>query len=153
MVGHASGLPGPYTRKIDLVDGKREIPMKILCLGYSRTGTLSLYTALQMLGYRPYHMAEAIQNADVDMPCWAEGIEAKLLGKGKPWGREEFDKLTGKHDVRRQSHSLSTVEAHCGQAVLDVPCILFVEEMIAAYPDAKVILTERPVEGRFGHSS
>jgi Sulfotransferase domain len=33
------------------------------------------------------------------------------------------------------------------QAVLDVPAILFVEELIAAYPDAKVILTERPVEG------
>jgi Sulfotransferase domain len=30
---------------------------------------------------------------------------------------------------------------------------MFVEEMIAAYPDAKVILTERPVEGRFGYSS
>lgn len=30
---------------------------------------------------------------------------------------------------------------------MDVPCILFVEEMLAAYPDAKVILTERPVEG------
>lgn len=28
-----------------------------------------------------------------------------------------------------------------------MPCILFVEEMLAAYPDAKVILTERPVEG------
>jgi Sulfotransferase domain len=101
MAGHVWGLPGRYTRKIDLVDGKREIPMKILCLGYSRTGTLSLYTALQMLGYRPYNMAEAIQNADVDMPCWAEGIEAKLLGKGKSWGRGKFDKLTGKHDVRR----------------------------------------------------
>jgi Sulfotransferase domain len=37
--------------------------------------------------------------------------------------------------------------ANRGQAVLDIPCILFAEEMIAAYPDAKVILTERPVEG------
>jgi hypothetical protein len=37
--------------------------------------------------------------------------------------------------------------AYREQAVLDVPCILFVEEMIAAYPDAKVVLTERPVEG------
>lgn len=38
-------------------------------------------------------------------------------------------------------------EAHHEQAVLDVPCILFVEELLAAYPDSKVILTERPVEG------
>ncbi len=38
-------------------------------------------------------------------------------------------------------------EAHRAQAVLDVPCIMFVEELLAAYPDAKVVLTERPVEG------
>lgn len=92
-------------RKIDLVDGKREIPMKLLCLGYSRTGTMSLFTALQILGYKPYHMAETAKNADVDMPCWIEGIEAKYIGKGKPWGREEFDKLTGRFDVRQASHT------------------------------------------------
>jgi Sulfotransferase domain len=99
-LGRFQNLPPPYVRKIDLVDGRREKPMKILCLGYSRTGTMSLYTALRMLGYHPYHMAEAIRNADVDLECWNEGVEAKLLGKGKKWGREEFDKLTGKCDVR-----------------------------------------------------
>ena len=100
-IGRTLGLPPPYVRKIDLVDGKREVPMKILCLGYSRTGTFSLYTALKMLGYNPYHMAEAAKNANIDMPCWIEGLDAKFHGKGKPWGREEFDKLTGKFDVRR----------------------------------------------------
>jgi hypothetical protein len=98
-IGKALGLPPPYVRKIDLVDGRREVPMKILCLGYSRTGTLSLLTALKMLGYNPYHMVEAAKNADIDMPCWIEGLEAKFHGKGKPWGREEFDILTGKFDV------------------------------------------------------
>jgi Sulfotransferase domain len=98
-IGRAVGLQPPYTRKIDLVEGRRELPMKILCLGYSRTGTLSLYTALKMLGYNPYHMAEASKNASVDFPCWIEGMEAKFLGKGKQWGKQEFDKLTGQHDV------------------------------------------------------
>ena len=46
-------------------------------------------------------MAEATKNANVDLPCWLEGIEAKSAGKGKPWGREEFDKLTGNYDVSR----------------------------------------------------
>jgi Sulfotransferase domain len=101
LFGGLGGLPPPYTRKIDLVDGRREIPMKVLCLGYSRTGTLSMYTALQMLGYKPYHMAEAIKNARVDLECWVEGVEAKMQGKGKEWGREEFDKLTGRCDVCR----------------------------------------------------
>lgn len=40
------------------------------------------------------------------------------------------------------------IRVACGaQCVLDVPCILFAEEMIAAYPEAKVILTHRPVDG------
>lgn len=33
------------------------------------------------------------------------------------------------------------------QCVVDVPCILLAEEMIAAYSEAKVILTHRPVDG------
>lgn len=60
------------------------------------------------------------------MEMWSEAIDAKFEGKGKPYGREEFDKLLG----------------HC-QAVSDIPAILFAEELIAAYPDAKVILTHR----------
>lgn len=100
-IGRKLGLPPPYVRKIDMVDGKREVPMKILCLGYSRTGTFSLYTALKMLGYNPYHMVEAAKNANIDMPCWIEGLEDKFQGKGKPWGRVEFDKLMGACDVRR----------------------------------------------------
>ena len=57
---------------------------------------------------------------------WLEAIEAKFDGKGKPYGRAEFDKLLG----------------HC-QGVSDIPAILFAEELIAAYPEAKVILTNR----------
>ena len=99
FIGRTQGLPPPHTRAIDLVDGMREVPMKILCLGYPRTGTFSLLTALRMLGYKPYHMAETFKNADVDMPLWIEGIEATILQKSRPWGREEFDKLLGRHDV------------------------------------------------------
>ena len=57
---------------------------------------------------------------------WMEALEAKYDGKGKPYGRAEFDKLLG----------------HC-QGVSDMPAILFAEELIAAYPEAKVILTHR----------
>ena len=32
-------------------------------------------------------------------------------------------------------------------ALTDTPCVLFSEELLAAYPDAKVILTERDVDG------
>jgi len=32
------------------------------------------------------------------------------------------------------------------QAISDTPCVLFTDELLEAYPDAKVILTERDVE-------
>ncbi len=97
------GLPPPQHRLIDFVNGRREIPMKLLCLGYSRTGTFSLLNALQKLGYNPYHMAEAMTNSDIDFPCWEQAIRQKCLDKtweGREWGRQEFDKLLGRHDVR-----------------------------------------------------
>jgi hypothetical protein len=100
--GSARGLQPPYTREIDLIDAplNRELPMKILCLGWSRTGTLSLMSALTQLGYRPYHMAMAYPNAFVEFPAWAEALELKFgRRKGRMWGREEFDKLTGRFDV------------------------------------------------------
>ena len=37
------------------------------------------------------------------------------------------------------------------KAALDVPVVLFAEELIAAYPDAKIILTNRNVDS--WHSS
>lgn len=103
LIAKATGAPGPYIRKIDLVEGRREVPMKVLCLGYCRTGTFSLFTALTMLGYTPYHMAEAVKNAAVDLECWAEGVEETILKNGKPWGRKEFDKLTGNYDASFQA--------------------------------------------------
>lgn len=60
---------------------------------------------------------------------WLEALRAKYDGVGKPYGREEFDKLLG----------------HC-QAVSDIPAVVFSEELIRAYPDAKVILTLRDMD-------
>ena len=47
----------------------------------------------------------------------------------KPWGRAEFDALLGDCDV-----------------ILDVPLCCFVDELVAAYPEAKVLLTERDAD-------
>ncbi len=32
------------------------------------------------------------------------------------------------------------------QATTDIPCNMFIDELLAAYPNAKVILTERDIE-------
>ena len=113
VFGAAMGRPPPYTREIDLVEAplNRELPMKILCLGWSRTGTLSLMAALMQLGYRPYHMAAAYPNAYVEFPCWTEALEVKYgRKKGKPWGREEFDKMTGRYDVRSERQACLSLD-------------------------------------------
>lgn len=63
---------------------------------------------------------------------WYEAFQSKFEKAGKPFGSDEFDKLLG----------------HC-QAVTDQPCCVFAEELIEAYPEAKVILTTRPEDDWF----
>lgn len=122
--------PHPETgRLIDNHPGRRTKPMRVLCLGQSRTGTMAIFTALKQLGYTPYHMSVAVSSPKTSLGLWCEALNAKYHGKGKPWGREEFDKILGDYD-----------------AVADVPCICFVEELVAAYPEAKVIVTQRDVD-------
>ncbi|KAJ7140638.1 P-loop containing nucleoside triphosphate hydrolase protein [Mycena epipterygia] len=104
---------------VDRRGAPRTVPMEVLVLGFCRTGTASTREALKQLGYKDtYHMQTVLANP------------LEFFGKGKPYGREEWDQLLG----------------HCQdscQAVTDTPAIMFSEELIAAYPDAKVVLTSR----------
>lgn len=57
-------------------------------------------------------------------------MQARLEGSSAvPKAAEDFDKVLWRYD-----------------AVTDTPAVLFSEELLAAYPDAKVILTERDVD-------
>ena len=90
-----------------------------------------------MLGvYEFYHGWHTIFNNPRDNEMWLEALEAKYEGKGKPYGRDEFDKLL----------------YNC-QGVSDVPAILFSEELIQAYPEAKVILTHRDFDTWYSYVS
>lgn len=139
-----------YTCVVTNIDrkkyGKRTVPMKVLMLGMGRTATECQLTspglivhlaltvtctatcaALRLLGITEcYHGWQPLFENPRDNEMWMEALEAKFDGKGKPYARAEFDKLLG----------------HC-QGVSDMPAILFAEELIAAYPEAKVILTHR----------
>ncbi|ENH75031.1 hypothetical protein FOC1_g10010415 [Fusarium oxysporum f. sp. cubense race 1] len=122
--------PHPITgRLIDSYPITRTKPMRVLCLGQSRTGTMALFMALKQLGYTPYHMSTPLGSPKTNLGLWREALDAKFYGKGKLWGREEFDKILGPYD-----------------AVADLPAICFVEELVAAYPEAKVIVTQRDVD-------
>ena len=103
--------------------------MQVLSFGFPRTGTASMQSALQILGYdHTAHGFDLISRPEIGAP-WMEAVNAKFSNKGKPYGRAEFDALLG----------------HCA-AVTDMPCACFWEELMAAYPEAKIILVERDVE-------
>ena len=90
--------------------------------------------ALSILGYpNPYHYASVFGNVkDADM--WMEALNAKFKHQNNVDWKRHFNKLLG----------------HCG-AVTDVPCVLFWQELLEAYPDAKVVLVERE-QAQWGRS-
>lgn len=89
------GFQNPPTN-IDRHTCTRIVPMKILCLGQSRTGTEALRAALFELGYSDiYHMMSVFRQNLRDGEMWIEAFEAKFQGKGREFGREEWDALLG----------------------------------------------------------
>ncbi|KAE8443711.1 hypothetical protein EG329_001483 [Mollisiaceae sp. DMI_Dod_QoI] len=115
-------------QNIDRRKCKRVVPMEVLNLSMPRSGTMSMKFALETLGYHEvYHFFNTFSNMrDHDM--WIPLLYAKYNEPPKPieWWRDQFDHLLG----------------HC-MALSDTPSIFFVEELLAAYPDVKVILVER----------
>ncbi|KAJ7608812.1 hypothetical protein FB45DRAFT_993741 [Roridomyces roridus] len=132
-------MGGATSRHIDRDSRTRVVPMEVLSLGMSRTGTSSMQAALRILGYNDcYHAPNILANGQDDMDLWMEAYAAKFEGRGK-FGRAEWDKLLGQ----------------C-MAVTDAPCNIFAAELIDAYPEAKIILVERDIENgtfRLGHIS
>jgi len=64
-----------------------------------RVGTFSLYQAMKILGYKPYHMYEAIVRGATHLRIFEEALSCKYLGTGKPYGKAEFDKWLANYDV------------------------------------------------------
>ncbi|KAJ7457760.1 hypothetical protein FB451DRAFT_1047112 [Mycena latifolia] len=113
------------TSHVDRHGALHTVPMKVLALGFCHT-VLPMRAALDTLGYKDTHHMQMVLANPIEVEMWTEAVDAKFFGKGKPYGREEWDQLLG----------------HC-QAVTDASAILCSEELIAAYPDAKVVLTNR----------
>jgi hypothetical protein len=84
---------------------------KIFCIGLSRTGTLTLATALEQLGIVATHYPN--------------------------------DKAT-QDELRRGHYALSIVDQV--QALLDIPVSPYYAQFDNIYPEAKFILTTRPME-------
>jgi hypothetical protein len=98
------------------------MPLKVIGAGFGRTGTLSLKLALEQLGFGPcYHMIEVFKNAEA--PQW--------------W----IDAADGHPDWEKIFEGYSST--------VDWPNATFYAELAEAYPEAKVILTERDPEEWF----
>jgi hypothetical protein len=91
--------------------------LKVIGAGFGRTGTLSLKTALEKLGFgKCYHMVEILKKFR-DMKHWAEIMQG---------GKAEWESLFKDY-----------------QAALDWPVAAYYKDLMTIYPQAKVILTVR----------
>jgi hypothetical protein len=116
---------------------QRETPMRVICPALSRNGTDSMRKALETLGIgRTFHGFRLGERPEC-MDSWMDLVERKYPRSNhprdvKPISTADFDRVIG----------------DCG-AVTDMPCAAFWRELMAAYPDAKVVLVERDVESWF----
>ena len=121
-IGNHARMYNPQ-QNINRLNATRKVPMQVLCLGYSRTGTLSMHKAMTILGYpAPYHFSSMYDNV-VECDLWMQALNAKYNGRGQMPDKKFFDGMLG----------------HVG-AVTDAPCILFAKELVDFYPEAKLVL-------------
>ena len=97
--------------------------LKAIGAGLGRTGTMSLKAALEQLGFGPcYHMIEVFAHMPESLRLW----EAAARGEA------EWDAIFAGF-----------------AATVDYPGCTFWRELIAKYPDAKVILSTRDADSWF----
>ncbi|MCA8927804.1 MAG: sulfotransferase family protein [Alphaproteobacteria bacterium] len=94
--------------------------VQIIGAGMGRTSTMSLKQALEMLGFRPCHHMMEMRNVPETAEGWLRAAQGEAV---------DFAAL------------LKGYRASC-----DWPSSAFWRELMQTFPDAKVILTERPEE-------
>lgn len=104
--------------------------MKLIGAALPRTGTMSLYAALNGLGARCYHMKTLFENA------------AKGRGDLEKW--IEVGALPSRHP-RRLELLKQIFDGYA--ACCDAPACFVYEDLMVLYPEAKVMLTKRSAAG------
>ncbi|KAJ5218204.1 uncharacterized protein N7498_000303 [Penicillium cinerascens] len=123
------------SRNIDQWPAPRESKkLKVIIASASRSGTLGLYKAMKILGYKPYHMYECCAIGGVPhMKVLKEAVtsEHNRLSGIKKYTKADYDKWLADYDC-----------------VVEIPSYVG-PDLIQAYaqdPDVKFIFTERPPE-------
>ncbi|KAI3529553.1 hypothetical protein CSPX01_15451 [Colletotrichum filicis] len=80
---------------IDRRQCERVVPLEVLALGMSKTGTSSMQRALIILGYNDVYYGFIMVSNICEVEMWMEGMHAKQNPKSgqQPFGRTEFDQL------------------------------------------------------------
>jgi hypothetical protein len=100
--------------------------LEIIGAGFGRTGTYSLKSALEMIGFGPcHHMSEVIDNPE-QIRHWTD-VAA---------GRNDFDGIFSGY-----------------RSAVDFPVSAYWQDVLAANPDAKVILSARDPDDWYGSFS
>ncbi len=87
-----------------------------------------MQTAFNTLGIPCFHSFSLYSHMK-DCKMWISAFDAKFHGKGKKFIRAEWDQLLADYG-----------------AVTDVPALAFWQDLILAYPEAKVVIMERDIE-------
>lgn len=91
--------------------------MKVIGAGFGRTGTMSMQAALEILGYRCYHMKEVTEHAD-HLQAWHDFVAGRASMDWQ-WLFKNFE------------------------ATVDFPACTYYQELLHEFPDAKVVLNVR----------
>ena len=96
------------------------MPLQVISFGFGRTATLSLKAALEQLGFGPcYHMDQVLQEMDERVPGWNAALD----------GNADWESIFDGY-----------------RSAVDWPTAGFPQELIATYPEAKILLSSRSVE-------
>jgi hypothetical protein len=121
---NAFGMGQP---KHTLLSPEEAQPLKVIGVGYGRTGTYSLTLALEELGIPTLHTQHLYEHDDIfDM-----------------WERQVFQPAVENERAELGSPNFEAITRNGYQATMDFPMALYYEQVHEQFPDCKFILTVR----------
>jgi len=106
---------------------EREKTLKVVGVGYGRTGTYSLTLALEELGFPTLHTQHMYEHAEV-FGMWIDEVFQPSIDTG---------------NATLRNPNLQLVADNGFQATCDLPMALYYEQVMEEFPDCKFILTTR----------
>uniref|UniRef100_A0A7R9WEY8 Sulfotransferase domain-containing protein n=1 Tax=Pseudictyota dubia TaxID=2749911 RepID=A0A7R9WEY8_9STRA len=107
--------------------GTADPGLKVIGVGYGRTGTYSLTLALEELGFPCLHTQHLYENPEIFQMWTEEVFSPSLESNHATLGEPDFDLMASQG----------------WRATMDLPMALYYEHVLAKFPDCKFILTTR----------